>query len=340
MIGFGIVGCGLISKFHAAALAGVPGVRLAGVWDIRADAAQAFAAQHGATAFDTFEQMIASADIDAVCICTPSGFHGRQTIQALAQGKHVLVEKPMALTLDEADRAIALAEQNGLKLSVVSQLRFSPGIREARDILQSGALGKLVVGDVLMKYHRTPEYYQNGGWRGTKAHDGGGALMNQGIHGVDLLLHLMGPVRSAYAVSRTLVHDIEVEDTVSAVLEYQSGAIGLVQATTSVKPGYPRRFELCGDRGCLMIEEDRIIARDFPGAEAQQAHRKAFNADPGSIDSEGHRLQIDDFARAIREDRTPAIDGREGRRALALILGIYESSERGSPIVFEEEQNA
>ena len=335
---FGIVGCGLISKFHARAIAAVPGAALAGAWDVRPEAAQAFAGEFGGSAFDTFERMLESGAVDAVSICTPSGLHGRQAIQALKAGKHVLVEKPMALSLEEADEAIGLAGRMGVKLSVVSQLRFSEGIAAAKRAIAENALGKLICGDIFMKYHRSPEYYLSGLWRGTKAMDGGGALMNQGIHGVDLLLYLCGPVRQVCALSRTLVHPIEVEDTICAVLEYESGALGLLQATTSVKPGFPRRMELSGDRGSLVIEEDRIQSASLEdGLSLPLGEARAYSADPGAIDCAGHARQVEDFVRAINTGGRPLVDGREGRRALELILSAYRSSELGKPVIIGEE---
>lgn len=264
-IGFAVIGCGMISKFHISAISRIEEAYLAGVYDASRERAEGTAAEHGVRAYGSLEEIWEDKAVDAVCICTPSGLHGAAACEALAHDCHVLVEKPMALTLEDCDKMLRLAGERHVKLSVVSQLRFSPAVQQARRLLESGALGRLLNADLHMKYFRSQEYYDSGGWRGTWAMDGGGALMNQGIHGVDLLLYLAGPAASVYGRAATLARRIEVEDTLSAVALFESGALGVIQADTAVYPGFPRRIELCGDKGSVILEEDKIVCAVFEG---------------------------------------------------------------------------
>lgn len=365
-VGFAVIGCGMISRFHISAICGIGEAYLAGVYDASAEAARRTAEEQKVRAYGSLEEIWEDGEVDAVCVCTPSGLHGEMACQALSHGRHVLVEKPMALTLEECDRMLGLATEHHVKLSVVSQLRFSPAVRQARRLLRDGALGRLVNADLHMKYFRSQAYYDSGGWRGTWAMDGGGALMNQGIHGVDLLLYLAGPVNSIYGRAATLARRIEVEDTLSAVAVFDSGALGVIQADTSVYPGFPRRIELCGDKGSLILEEDRIVYASFEEAkwdnfacnkaeELPMADGKAEaipgqkqegcagvgeskgtaaggHKDPGAIGAEGHFYQVRNLVNAVLYDEPLLVDGREGRRAVELILRIYESAREGRPV--------
>ncbi len=336
-IGFGIIGCGVIADFHANALADLPGdARLIGAADVRPQAAAAFAARHNVRAFASVEELLACPDVDVVNICTPSGFHAETAVAAANAGKHIIVEKPMAITSAQLDQMQEACERNRVLLSSIAQSRFSQGVRMAKDALDGGRLGKLVCADIYMKYHRSQEYYDSGGWRGTKAVDGGGALMNQGIHGVDLLLYLAGDVKSVYALSKTLSRHIEVEDTLSAVAEFRSGALGVIQATTSVGPGYPRRLELNGDAGSIALEETSIVRWDLPNGETQDVvspsapHSSA--SVPTALSTYGHTQQFADVIRALRTGEKPLIDLREGRRPVDLILAIYRSAAEHRPV--------
>jgi predicted dehydrogenase len=216
-------------------------------------------------------------------------------------------------------------------LSSVAQSRFTSGVRKAKQAIEEGYLGKLVCADVYMKFNRSQEYYNTGGWRGTKAMDGGGALMNQGIHGVDLLLYLAGDVKSVYAVSKTLARQIEVEDTLSAVLEFKSGATGVIQATTSVYPGYPRRLELNGDKGTIVLEEGNLIRWDMEDTTLPEVTLKSnvrsSASTPTDFSADNHTKQFKDVIQALRGGTKPLVDLREGRRAVDLILAIYQSAE-------------
>lgn len=340
-INFGIIGCGMIANWHAGAIKAVEGAELAGFTDINLEGSNSFADKYGVKAYESLECMLSDKNIDAVCICTPSGLHAPQAIMAAEAGKHVIVEKPMALSLAEADEVIRACEVNKVKMGVISQLRFSPAVRKLKEAVENGLLGKIVTGDIYMKFHRSQDYYDAGGWRGTWKMDGGGALMNQGIHGIDLLRYIMGPVRTISAHTRTLVRRIEVEDTAAAVLEFANGALGVIQATTSIYPGYPRRMEICGNRGSIVLEEDSIARWDVEGQAVPediiiQSTASKASSNPSAFGIEGHILQIKDMLEAIKYDRKPLVDMYEGRKPIEIIMNIYESSRTGKPVGFTQ----
>ena len=334
---YGLVGCGAVASHHISAIRQTPDAEFAGAADVRDGAAEAFCAEHGGRVFPSFEKMIESPDVDAVCILTPSGLHARQTILAAEAGKHVLVEKPLALTPDEADAVSEAVDKCGGRVGVVSQYRFMDSYRRTRAALEEGLLGRLVTCDASMKFYRAPDYYGKSPWRGTWAMDGGGALMNQGIHGIDSLISLAGPVRTVFGIARTLMHDIEVEDTAVAALEYESGAIGYIQGTTSVYPGFPRRLSFSGTRGTITMCEQRIVEWDIEGCEKpddlmRDGAWKTGARDPMAIDAAGHLCHIRDLTEAILTGRDPIVTCREARKAIVLIHAIYESSRTGRPV--------
>jgi UDP-N-acetyl-2-amino-2-deoxyglucuronate dehydrogenase len=330
-LGFGIIGCGMISVWHAEAISQIPQARLVGVTDAVPELRTGLAQKYGVNSYESIEKLLADPEIQIVSICTPSGLHAPLAIKTATAGKHVIVEKPMALNLKDADQMIKTCEKNRVKLGVISQLRFNATIQKVKRALDDQLLGKVVLGDLYMKFRRNQEYYDKGNWRGTWAMDGGGALMNQGIHGVDLLRYLMGPVKSVSAHTRTLARKIEVEDTAVAILEFQNGALGVIEATTSVYPGSSRRLEINGDRGTVVLEENSIVRWDIEGqVPAEQItleHAKSdTSSNPGAFGVEGHICQITDMVGAVLEDRRPVVDGMEGRKALEIILAVYRSS--------------
>jgi len=336
-LGFGIIGCGLISNWHADAILQIEGTQLSGATDVNEKARVAFASKYNIRAFNSVEELLASDDIDVVCICTPSGLHASFAVKAANAGKHIIVEKPMAITLKEADSVIEACEKNNVKAAVVSQLRFTNAISKLKDAVDEGLLGRLVSGDVYMKFYRSHEYYDRGGWRGTWKMDGGGALMNQGIHSVDLIQYIMGPVKTIFAHTRTLVRKIEVEDTAAAVLEYENGALGVIQATTSIYPGLPRRIEISGDKGTIIVEENSIVNWTIEGREVPEDIKicKAEStsaSDPAAFGIEGHVMQINDMVDAIINNRKPLVDQYDGKKPVEIILAIYESSRTGKII--------
>ena len=335
-IKFGIIGCGLISNWHADAILKIDEAELIGATDVSEKSRKAFSEKYKINAYNSVEELLAS-DVDVVSICTPSGLHAPLAVKVANAGKHIIVEKPMAITLEQADEIIEACEKNGVKASIISQMRFTPALQKLKKAVDSNLLGKLVSGDMYMKFFRSQEYYDQSGWRGTWKMDGGGALMNQGIHGVDLLCYVMGPVKTVHGFTRTLARKIEVEDTAAAILEYANGALGVIQGTTSIYPGLPRKLEVSGDKGTIILEEDSIAKWCIEGQEAPYdvnsgVYTNKSANDPAAFGIEGHVMQIKDMVDAIKNNRRPLVDQYEGRKPVELILAIYESSKTGKTI--------
>ncbi len=341
-IRFGIVGCGIIADFHANALLEIPEyAQIAGATDVVYDAAEKFCKRHNIKHILTLEEMLASPDVDAISICVPSGYHAQVAIAAANAKKHIVVEKPMAITKEQLRDVQAACKENGVVLTAISQTRFAKSVVKVKKALDDNLLGKILCADIYMKYNRTQDYYDSGSWRGTKRIDGGGALMNQGIHGVDLLIYLAGNIKNVFAISKTLTRKIEVEDTLSAVVNFESGAIGVIQATTSVYPGYPRRLEINGEKGTIVLEETAIKRWDIDNTNyedivLQPTYASGHTAStPSAFSTDGHISQYLDFVDALNTDRRPMIDGYEGRKAVDTILAIYESAEQNRPVDVE-----
>jgi predicted dehydrogenase len=280
------------------------------------------------------EDLLADAAVDVVCICTPSGQHAAQAIAAARAGKHVLVEKPMALSLGDADATIAACDRAGVKLGVVLQRRAEPLFQRIHRAIQAGDLGELTLGVVTMPYHRSQAYYDQADWRGTWALDGGGVLMNQGIHLVDLLVWTMGDPVHVQARADTLHRDIEVEDTLAATLRFANGALATITATSTAAPGFPHRIEIYGTGGCIQVEGESVERWELADParatveppQTAAADAAGAGSDPRGIAPTGHIAIVRDFIQALRADRPPRIDGAEGRRSLAAVLAAYEAA--------------
>ena len=336
--GFGIVGTGVIAAMHAHAIATLPGARLVAVTDVAAGAAAAFAAARGCAAEPDLDALLARADVDVVCVCVPSGLHAEVGIRAARAGKHLVVEKPIDLSLPAADRLIEAARAAGVALTVISQHRFDPGLIELKGLLRDGALGRLVLGEARTKWYRTQAYYDSAGWRGTWAMDGG-SLMNQGVHYVDLLRWCMGPVAEVTAVCTTQAHQIEVEDTALAIVRFSSGAVGTILSSTAAFPGFPQRLEITGTEGTVIVEDGRIVRRAFGagmraggGPDGGVGPAGDVGSDPAAVDVAGHAAQIADLLAAIDEGREPAVGGEAGREALEIVCAVYESARTGRTV--------
>jgi predicted dehydrogenase len=341
--GFGIVGCGMISTFHARAIADVRGAKLVACFDTRAEAAEKFAAENGCTAYTDLKAMLADPKVEIVTIATPSGAHMEPAVAAARAGKHVIVEKPLEITLKKCDRIIEECAKAGVQLGAIFPSRFHDSSVKLKRAIDAGRFGRLTVGDAYVKWFRTQAYYDSGAWRGTWALDGGGALMNQAIHSVDLLTWLMGPVVEIQANTATLAHErIEVEDVAVATLRFANGALGVLEATTAAYPGYLKRIEIHGSDGSAVLEEEDLKTWDFakPRKEdqailEQMRQRKSTGggaSDPAAIGHHGHAMQFRDFVEAVRKNRAPAIDGHEGRRSVEIILGVYKAAETGKTL--------
>ena len=327
----GLIGGGNISETHARAARAVSGVEIAAVYGTNSEKVQRLCREHGGVPYTDFSAFLAHRPMNLVIIGSPSGLHATQGIAAAKQGLHVLTEKPIDISTSRADELINAAKQSGVKLGVIFQDRMKPHIRLLKDWIDRGLLGKPLVVDARVKWYRPPEYYANSRWRGTLALDGGGALINQGVHTIDLLLWLLGDVNRVQARTATQLHAIEAEDTATAILEFASGALCLFQATTAAYPGYPRRVEISGTEGTVILEHDRIIATDLrktPDENAGIVPRDENQSASTAVvsDFRGHQAVIEDFLRAIEKNTTSACDGHEGRRSLALVEAIYRAA--------------
>lgn len=334
----GIIGGGNISETHARAAQAVRGLDVVAFYGLNHERTARLARQYGGSAYDDFETFLRHRPMDLVAIGSPSGLHAEQGIAAARRGLHVLIEKPLDITTERADALIAAAEAAGVKLGVCFQDRLRPAALEMKAMLDAGEIGKPVMISGRVKWYRPPEYYAGSRWRGTWALDGGGALMNQAIHTVDLILWLCGPVARVCGCTATRVHNIEVEDTAAAVLEFVSGAVGTIEAATSVFPGYNRRLEVTGSEGTLVLEHDRLIAVDLrlPRARSEAPRTADANTSASSpvvSDESAHRRVLEDFVHAIETNGSPACDGREGRRSVELVQAIYASARAHRPVV-------
>jgi len=338
-LNFAIVGCGRISSRHAQALMDLQkthDVRLTAVCDVIEGRANAAAAKYGVTAYTDYRQLLDDPNVDVVSVCVPSGLHSQMGQEAARAGKHVLMEKPISLTLDEADALIDTCEREGVTLAVVLQNRFNPPMRELRALVDSGRLGSLYLANATVRWYRPQEYYEDG-WHGTWAMDGG-ALMNQSIHHIDALLWFMGDVRTVNAYTSTLAHHMEAEDVGVAALQFVNGGLGTIEGSTLT---YPENLEgsvaLFGQHGSVKVGGTALNRKVFWKVEGSLEHEREMlmreAVDPPSVYGYSHREQIIEMIDSIREGRLPSTHGREARRSLELVRAIYDSSTEGREIV-------
>lgn len=342
-IGFGIVGAGMIAHFHAKAIAGIKYARLIGVYSVPIEMAQKFAKEYNCYAYSTLDQMLKNPAIKVLCICTPSGLHLDPVLAGITAGKHCLIEKPLEITVERCDQIIDAAHQKGVAIGSVFPSRFYDASKKIKEAIESKRIGNLVLGDAYVKWYRSPEYYRSGSWRGTWKYDGGGALMNQGIHSVDLLQWYMGEVKSVQAVATNALHkSIEVEDTIVASLQFANKALGVIECSTATFPGTPKRIEVRGTEGSVVLEEDKLTDWSFREEKPEDqkiidgylavSAAKGGASDPGGIDYRGHQKQIEDMIDAVENGKDPFITGEEGKKSVAIIEAIYMSAKRGQKI--------
>lgn len=342
---FGIVGCGMIADFHARAIAETRGARLVACASRTVLTAREFAGRHGIEHALTPDALCGSDSVDAIAVCTPSGAHLEPALAAIRSGKHVVVEKPLEVTLPRCDRMIKAAAKHGVVLATIFPSRYLPDAERLKTAIDESRFGSIVLADAYVKWYRDQAYYSSSEWKGTWALDGGGALMNQAIHAVDLLRWMMGPVESVSAHAATRGHDgIEVEDVVVATLQFASGALGTVEATTAAYPGEPRRIEIAGTQGSAVLANDRLTQWEFARpARGDAAVRRAIHAEargsgkggaanPAAIGHRGHARQYQDFVRSIQRAESPRVAGSEGRLAVELVRAIYDAARSGKRI--------
>jgi len=336
----GLVGGGGISATHAQAALAIPGVSVTAIQGMNEEKVRALCARYGGTPYTRLDAFLGHRPIDFVVIGSPSGLHAEQGMAAAARGLHVLVEKPIDITTVRADALIGAAEKADVRLGVIFQDRFKPGPAALKRVLEERRLGTPILVDARVPWYRPPEYYATSRWHGTLALDGGGALINQAIHTLDLLLWLLGDVARVQARTSTLLHEIEAEDSGAAILEFACGALGTFSFTTAAYPGYPRRIAITGTLGTAVLEQDEVISLDLvqnaperqpdEGRDASPKRPSGVADKPASSpllsDIGPHRAVIEDFVSAIRERRAPRCDGPEGRRSLALVEAIYQAA--------------
>ena len=335
MVRFGVVGCGTIGKIHAGIINSISEAILVGVSDMNPILCGSLAESFGCSFYENYTELIERDDIDAVAVCLPSGMHYEAAVAAAKAGKHVIVEKPMEVQLDKAEKMIDVCKENGVKLSVIMQHRFDDAIQALKKAVDYGDMGKLFMGSSRTIWYREPEYYIGNSWRGTWKLDGGGALINQSIHYIDLLLYIMGPVESVNGKCRTLFHkSIEVEDTGIATLQFKSGAIGTIEGTTIAYPGLFTELSIYGENGTVVIQNDQLNFCQFKEGEnlelgkllSRKSSVKTGQSKAEELDTSSHKKQYVDFINAIKSNRKPLITGEQGIRSLAVIKAIYESS--------------
>lgn len=329
-LGFGIIGTGAIAGMHADAINACEDSKLIAVCSSTPERAKEAAAKFNVPADADRKAFLSRKELDVVCICTHSGNHLQPAIEAAQAGKHVLLEKPIEVNLERADALIKACKDSGVKLGVIFQNRLKPGYLKLKEAVQSGKLGKLLMGTAAINWYRDPSYYSSSAWKGTKEGDGGAALINQGVHTIDLLLDIMGDAETVFGQVRTMVHAIEGEDTGVAIVNFKNGALGTITGGTSLYPGNPERLEIYGEKGTIILEGGKIVVYGIKGESSDVTSQTDMGgsgaSDPMAIDFKLHQGQVKDMVEAVRSNRPPMVTGEDARRSLALILGIYRSS--------------
>ena len=333
-LGFGLAGCGVIAETYAAALADLDEARLVAVTDVIGERAERFAAEHGTADAGSLEKLLATPEVEVVCICAPSGLHAEIGLAVAEAGRHIVVEKPIDISLDAARRLIEAAKARGVSLSVISQQRYNPGVVRAKALLDQGRLGRLLEVWASVPWYRSPAYYQSGAWRGTWAIDGGGAFMNQGVHYADLVCWLCGQPEVVAAQCATLNHEIEVEDVALALLRFENGAVGMLEATTVAYPGFETELRISGTRGTIVLQNGALVAG---GLEDLGEHETLARA--GALKMpDGHRAQLAEISRAINEGVEPPVGGRTGTApSSSCWTSTQRRAGRGTPLVTAKE---
>jgi predicted dehydrogenase len=333
----------MAGDFHAQELRFVKGAELVAVCSRNPDRVKAFAEQHGVKHYFTdYREMLKLEEIEVVNVNVPTGLHAEVTLAASEAGKHVLVEKPLEINLARADEMIRVCRRNRTKLGVIFQMRFGRVAAKLKEAVGSGALGRVFLADAIDKSSRTSAYYDSADWRGTRALEGGGCLMTQSIHIIDLLQYIVGPVRSVIGKVATQRHEIEVEDTATALVKFESGAMGVIEATTSVKPALKSRLEIHGEKGSIVAnaQYDQFLLWKVDGydggVEVEREIRLDDIDDPWAYPQTRHRFQFQDMVDAIHQDRDPILTGEDARESLAIVMAIYESSRTGKEVFLEQ----
>ena len=323
---FAILGCGVAATIHADAINQLEGAALKGVFDPNISSRETFSKKYNIISYNSFNELLNDVEVDIVCVCTPSFLHAENAIDILNSGKHAVVEKPMAMSSDDADAIIKASHDSGKLVTVISQIRFSPDVERIKKLLSENAFGKISLCSLSMNYYRTPEYYSGSNWRGSLTLDGG-TLMNQGIHGIDLIEYIMGPVKYVKGKTATLSHNIEAPDTAVAIVEFESGVLGVIESSTCAYPGFSRRLKIQGDKGYVVLKENNIEKLMINGEKIidddnQEVIVDTAN-DPTKLLCGLHMLQLENFIAAINGDETLIADCYEGKKVIKIIEQIY-----------------
>jgi UDP-N-acetyl-2-amino-2-deoxyglucuronate dehydrogenase len=336
-LNFAIVGLGMIANIHARCVHELPGAKLLAVCGRKRTQLEVFASEYQAQVYTDYHQMLANKEIDVVCILTPSGTHADLGAAAALSGKHIIVEKPLDVTLDHADKLIEVCQANHVKLCCISQHRYDHAFIELKKAVDSNLLGQLNFGASHTKWYRSQEYYNSNAWRGTWDMDGGGALINQSIHYIDLLQYIMGPAAEVFSYCVTRAHErIEVEDIAVAAIKFKSGAVGLIEGNTAAYPGFCTRLDIYGTEGSVIIENDQVKEWKLKSGMLYEPPETEINETIGASSADishfSHKRQIEDFLSAIRENKEPLVNGLEARKTLQIVLSMYESAQTRKPI--------
>ena len=334
--GFSILGSGSIADFHAQAIKNADGANLLGVCGGRG--AEDFSKRYGIKPYKDLKEMLSDREVDVVNICTPSGLHFDEAVAVLQNGKHTIVEKPVCTTLSDALKLEEIVGKSDPALGVCFQKRFADVNVRIKELLDGDAFGKIIFANAFVKWYRKEEYYTESGWHGDLKLDGGGALINQAIHHVDLLLWMVGEAEEVDAYSATRVHKMEAEDTFSAHLRFKNGGFGVIQGATSTYPGVDARLEIHGEKGTVILEEDNVVFWDFLDKDISRPEKTGIllgtgASDPtASLSVEGHGAVVEDFVSALRNDRNPSVDIEEGTRSIKLIDAVYRSAKERTKV--------
>jgi len=340
-IKIGIIGIGTIADVHAVAIKASSNMELLSAYSRNKEKAKSFAEKYNIRCFTDWNEFIQDSELDAVSICTPNGTHLDIGKKAAEAKKHVIVEKPIEVTLERAQQLINACNDNDVQLAIIYQSRFMDNMQELKDLIDNNGLGKLFMGDAYVKWYRSQAYYDSGAWRGTLKLDGGGVLINQAIHTIDLLQWFMGDVETIFGQTGTFTHNLECEDNVVATLRYKNGALGVIQASTSVQPSQSRKIEIHGEKGSVLIDGDTVkISMVNEGPIEDKSLKNELSASGSSSPLDGfsfepHKRQFEAIAKAIQNNKNPPVSGEESLKSLAIVLAVYESAKKNAKILMD-----
>jgi len=321
-IPFGVIGLGM-GAARCKMISTTPGARLVAVADLDPARREKIASQYKVEAYDDYRKMLHRKDLDVVMVMTPSGLHGKIGMEVAAAGKHVVTTKPVDVTLQNADALIAACKKAGVILAVDFDARYAPDNRRVKEAIDAGRFGRMILGEARLKWFRSDDYFAaSGGWRGTWAMDGGGSLMNQTVHWVDILQWLMGPVQTVIGQIGIFTHKIETEDLGMAMLRFKSGAYGALLGTTTHPIDLPARVEVHGELGAAVLENHKAITFGIKGQEPQT--ESGLPAGPKNV--------VEDMILAITQGKTPEVTGEEGRKSIEIVIAVYRSAQSGRPV--------